>query len=178
MVRKYKCTSCGTKHSPPVGKDCDITFLEEEVDRVDQSESISGGISVMATVQSLTNVVAELAKEVSEIKEITVRNTCTQDSDTSRDNVDMHGDANIDELRRSTILGARVDAAMTSDPALRVLDDMMNIHALTGGKLYKSPRDTPVRKIIHHILWPNQFVSRLAGASAGLNMTTYPWQNL
>lgn len=89
-------------------------------------------------------------------------------------------DVDISTLRRMEPLSSRVDAMLAEDTALpqNPASELLNLHMLTGGKLLKSPRDAPIRKIVYSILWPNQMVSRLAGATAGVkydDLTMCEW---
>ena len=80
--------------------------------------------------------------------------------------------ANLDAMRASQQLTARVDSAMSADAGI------LDLHYLTGGKLMKSPRDAPARKITRSVLWPNQFVTRMQGAAGAVKYDDLTMQEL
>lgn len=154
MPRKYRCDTCGEKHYPPTGDKC-TAILETG------SKKSDNGSNIHDTVAQLTATVAMLADDIREMK--SGENPVKPTEDTPE--LDLSG------LRRMEPLSSRVDAILTSDTALpgsttTATADLM--HLLTGGKLLKSPRDAPIRKIVKNILWPNQLVSRAAGANNGI----------
>ena len=67
----------------------------------------------------------------------------------------------LNGIRSCPEIAARVDNVMAQDATA----DLLNLHYVTGGKLLKSPRDAPTRRIMRTVLWPNQFVTRMSGAT-------------
>ena len=124
--------------------------------------------SVGDAIKTLTTTVLALAQEVSMLR-TEVRETPASGIPMARASMTSGTNclspvppANLDAMRASQQLTARVDNAMSTDAGL------LDLHYLTGGKLMKSPWDAPARKITRSVLWPNQFVTRMQGAAGAV----------
>ena len=157
------CSTCGNKHSPPRGKKCTYVIPledpEEELEEISESE-VGGTVTVANAVSELTATVQLLSDDLASL-----RRDLTKPGDESDTSIQPAvPDVTLPELRAMPQLNARVDSLMNRDTST----DLVNLHYLTGGKLLKSPRDAPVRRIVRTVLWPNQFVSRLVGSTTVL----------
>ena len=184
--RKYSCKSCGTKHHPPTGDNCPYVLSEQEEEVfINQDKSVD----VVKAVENLTETVGTLVADVATLKSGAMGSSPsispparqssppqwpTHDQAYARRPVPTDVSATpavmssaipevtLQQLPAVPELAHRADALLSSGPD--VATDLVNLHYLTGGKLLKSPRDAPVRRIVRTVLWPNQFVTRLVGS--------------
>ena len=174
MPRKYQCSGCGSSHPKPIGNNCATVYnCENSVISVgDSTESVGDAIKTLTTtVQALAQEVSTLRTEVRATPASGI--TMATSSMTSGTNgLSTVPPANLDTMRASQQLTARVDSAMSADAGL------LDLHYLTGGKLMKSPRDAPARKITRSVLWPNQFVTRMQGAAGAVKYDDLTMQEL
>ena len=111
-------------------------------------------VNIKQMVKYLTCTIEHLAKKVD------IRTNEISESGT----IDTDPNVTLPELRAQQPLNTRVDACLDNNlglPGAAMNMDLVDAHYVTGGKIFRSPRDAPVRKIVHHT--PNQFTTRMPG---------------
>ena len=136
---------------------------------LDERDHLTESVVDAIIVQTLAEEVSALRTKVRDAPKPTVP-MATSSMTSVTNGLHPVPPVNLDAMRASQQLTARVDNTMSTDAGL------LDLHYLTGGKLIKSPGMPHARKITRSVLWPNQFVTRMQALqeSGTADMTTLP----